>query len=184
MYLSVHYFCLSYYALLIEIASIGICLDYSYILFFPHISVCPNYISNLTDNTKLIFFPVTATPIPPVSPCEPNPCGPHSECRPNRDNTGFVCSCLQGFFGSPCRPECTINSDCPLSRACINYKCENPCEGSCGINTRCDVVSHNPICRCEDGLTGDPFNLCYEKRKLLSTVYLFVMIVSDLLRSK
>nr|XP_027235378.1 fibropellin-1-like [Penaeus vannamei] len=74
-----------------------------------------------------------------------------------------ICSCLPNFFGSPCRPECTINPDCPMTLACINYKCVDPCQGSCGINAKCSVVAHNPVCRCPDGLTGDPFSRCFEK---------------------
>lgn len=102
---------------------------------------------------------------PPASPCQPNPCGPNSECRLSLDKEKAVCSCLQGFFGSPCRPECTIDSDCPLSHACLNLKCVDPCPGACGINTECNVIAHTPICRCQDGLTGNPYSRCYEKSK-------------------
>lgn len=65
-------------------------------------------------------------------PCYPSPCGPNSQCR--EINGQGVCSCIQGFIGSPpsCRPECVINSECPLNEACINQKCIDPCPGSCG----------------------------------------------------
>lgn len=65
-------------------------------------------------------------------PCHPSPCGPNSQCR--EINGQGVCSCVRGYIGSPpsCRPECVINSECPLNEACINQKCVDPCPGSCG----------------------------------------------------
>lgn len=75
-----------------------------------------------------------------------------------------VCSCLPSFIGrSPnCRPECTVNSDCPSNLGCMNQKCVNPCIGSCGLNANCMVSSHIPICTCFDGYTGDPFVQCQQ----------------------
>lgn len=105
---------------------------------------------------------ISAIP-PPKSPCQPNPCGPNSECRLGSGNK-VVCSCLPGYFGKPCRPECTVDSDCSLSKACVNYKCVDPCEGSCGINAICKVVSHRPSCSCPDGFTGNPYSRCYESK--------------------
>lgn len=102
---------------------------------------------------------------PPKSPCQPNPCGPNSECRLG-PGTKAVCSCLPGYFGKPCRPECTIDSDCSLSKACVNYNCVDPCEGSCGVNAVCTVVSHRPSCSCPDDLTGNPYSKCYERGEL------------------
>ena len=98
-------------------------------------------------------------------PCQPNPCGVNSVCRTNAAGQP-VCSCQPGYFGIPCRPECTINSDCPTSRGCLNAKCVDPCPGACGVNAVCSVVAHNPVCRCPDGLTGDPFSICFEKGKI------------------
>ncbi|ETN60100.1 dumpy [Anopheles darlingi] len=97
-----------------------------------------------------------------TNPCNPSPCGPNSQCR--EINGQAVCSCLSGYFGSPpmCRPECTGNSECPLTLACVNFKCTDPCPGSCGFSARCTVVNHNPICSCPARLTGDPFVRCYE----------------------
>ncbi|KAK8736643.1 hypothetical protein OTU49_017434, partial [Cherax quadricarinatus] len=124
------------------------------------ICYCP---SHLTGDPFRFCVTKPVLPKPVLTPCEPNPCGPNSVCRPTPDNTQNVCSCLPGFMGSPCRPECTINSDCPMSKACINLKCVDPCVGSCGIGALCNVVAHNPICRCADGLTGNPFSGCFEK---------------------
>lgn len=94
------------------------------------------------------------------SPCSPNPCGLNSICREH--NNQAVCSCVEGFRGSPpvCRPECVDSSECPLNQACFNQKCINPCLGTCGSFAECRVVSHNPICICPSGFTGDPFIRC------------------------
>lgn len=94
------------------------------------------------------------------NPCHPSPCGPNSQCR--EVNEQAVCSCIQGYIGSPpnCRPECTTNSECPPSQACLNQKCRDPCPGTCGVNARCTVVNHNPFCNCPDRHTGNPFIRC------------------------
>lgn len=105
--------------------------------------------------------PLDDTP-EPSNPCAPSPCGPHSQCRPNQNLPS--CTCLSNYFGAPpnCRPECSVNSDCPNSKACINERCRDPCVGVCGIATKCHVINHTPICTCLDGLIGDPFSRCYE----------------------
>lgn len=96
----------------------------------------------------------------PADPCIPSPCGPNAECQTRQGSAS--CTCLQGFIGSPpsCRPECTIDSECPSSQACINNKCRDPCPGSCGTNALCQVISHIPSCSCLAGHTGDPFSRC------------------------
>lgn len=97
----------------------------------------------------------------PRDPCQPSPCGPNAECQIRGESP--ACSCLQNYIGSPpnCRPECTINPECPSRLACINQKCADPCPGSCGANARCSVVNHTPVCACNAGHTGDPFNGCF-----------------------
>lgn len=99
----------------------------------------------------------------PINPCVPTPCGPNSQC--STQNSLAVCSCLPSYIGRApnCRPECTVNSDCPSSTACINQKCKNPCIGSCGNNAECTVASHIPLCTCSHGFIGDPFRGCYEQ---------------------
>ena len=94
------------------------------------------------------------------NPCVPSPCGPNAQCQAYGDS--HTCTCLPNYFGAPpnCRPECTINSDCPSNRACINEKCRDPCPGSCGFSARCSVINHTPICTCLEGYTGDPFTNC------------------------
>ena len=102
----------------------------------------------------LLFIAVIVTP----EPCNPSPCGPYGECR--TVNSQAVCSCLPGYFGNPCRPECTVSSDCPLSKNCVNQKCRDPCAGACGIGAECMVKDHNPICSCPGGTQGNPFVSC------------------------
>jgi hypothetical protein len=99
----------------------------------------------------------------PINPCIPSPCGPNSQCR--SQNHVAVCSCLPFYVGrSPnCRPECTVNTDCPSNLGCINMKCQNPCIGSCGLKAECSVTNHIPLCHCINGFVGDPFILCSEK---------------------
>lgn len=103
-------------------------------------------------------------PTPGVAgrPCQPSPCGANSQCREN--NGQAICSCAATFLGTPpyCRPECTVSSECPLNRACVNNKCTDPCPGICGINARCNVINHSPFCSCNAGLTGDPFVRCFD----------------------
>lgn len=99
-------------------------------------------------------------PVKPTNPCIPSPCGPNAQCQAFNDVPS--CTCLPSYYGSPpnCRPECTINADCPTNNACIRNKCADPCPGSCGFNAICQVISHNPICSCVDRYTGDPFSGC------------------------
>ncbi|XP_018406973.1 PREDICTED: neurogenic locus notch homolog protein 4-like, partial [Cyphomyrmex costatus] len=96
-------------------------------------------------------------------PCIPSPCGMFSECR----DIGGVpsCSCLPTYRGSPpnCKPECTINAECPANMACMQQRCKDPCPGLCGIMAECSVVNHVPICSCLPDYTGDPFIGCSVK---------------------
>lgn len=75
-----------------------------------------------------------------------------------------VCTCLPSYRGAPpnCRPECSLNSDCLRSLACINQKCQDPCPGACGFHAECFVINHTPICQCAKGLVGDPFINCHQ----------------------
>ena len=109
----------------------------------------------------------------PKNPCVPSPCGQYSTCRVS--NTRPVCSCQPNYYGAPpnCRPECMINSDCPRDKSCRNQKCIDPCAGACGYNAICRVVNHSPICSCNRGYSGDPFNQCSleSKEALLGIIY-------------
>lgn len=114
---------------------------------------------------SLLLLYTLARPERPRNPCIPSPCGPYSECR-QVDNHA-VCSCQKNYIGSPpaCRPECMVSSECPQNKACIKQKCQDPCVGTCGYNARCQVVSHNPICSCSPGFTGDPFVRCVKEER-------------------
>lgn len=93
-----------------------------------------------------------------TDPCNPSPCGPNTNCE--RDG---ICTCLPEYIGDPyrgCRPECTMNTDCAPTKACINNKCIEPCRGTCGQSANCDVVNHIPTCSCPVGFEGDPFVAC------------------------
>jgi len=140
---------------------------------------------------RLFIFLITATP-PVVSdyardPCVPSPCGAFSECR---DIGGIPsCSCLPTYRGSPpnCRPECTINTECPANMACMQQKCRDPCPGSCGIMAQCSVVNHVPICSCLPDYTGDPFVGCSMRPRKSSaeqyaTIIMIVMYSSSFSR--
>ena len=96
-----------------------------------------------------------------LTPCRPSPCGLNAQCR--ELNGVGSCTCLPDFFGDPydgCRPECTIDSDCLTTLACVRSKCENPCPGTCGQNAECQVINHLPSCSCLPNYTGNPFQFC------------------------
>ncbi|ROT61485.1 hypothetical protein C7M84_020737 [Penaeus vannamei] len=130
-------------------------------LVVTHAPMCycrPGYVGDPYQSCR----PEPVTTPSPLDPCNPSPCGPNSECRTVGDRP--VCECLSGYFGSPpdCRPECIVNSNCPVIMACVNKKCRDPCAGACGTDALCEVVNHNPVCYCRQDMTGDPFIRCIE----------------------
>lgn len=104
---------------------------------------------------------ILPAPIAELTPCQPSPCGPNSQCR--EVNQQSVCSCLPSYIGVPpgCRPECILSSECPADKACLNQKCADPCINICGSNAFCRVRNHSPICACANGFNGDPFTRCH-----------------------
>lgn len=99
-------------------------------------------------------------PVPP-DPCNPSPCGPNAVCRSG------MCSCLPEYQGDPimgCRPECTINEDCPRNQACRNNKCRDVCMGMCGVNALCMATNHIAMCSCPPLMTGNAFIECSPMR--------------------
>lgn len=95
----------------------------------------------------------------PTDACNPSPCGVNANC-----NDG-ICTCITNYFGDAyqgCRPECTMNTDCAPTKACINNRCKDPCPGICGQNAKCDVHNHIPSCSCLPKYRGDPFISCRE----------------------
>jgi hypothetical protein len=140
----------------------GICGQNAECRVINHVPTCSciqNHIGDPFQRCELVQNdPVTEAP--KSNPCVPSPCGPNSQCR--EINSVAVCSCVNDYIGSPpnCRPECTINSECPTQKACHNFKCKDPCRGTCGIEAKCEVINHNPICSCPNDYTGDPFIRC------------------------
>lgn len=69
--------------------------------------------------------------------------------------------CEPGFTGNPeigcIRLECQADSNCPLTKACINHKCEDPCivTAKCGFNEVCSVFNHRSECSCDVGFVQD-----------------------------
>lgn len=108
----------------------------------------------------LVHVASPTQPPTPANPCSPTPCGPNSDCRVVSGRP--ACTCAAGYISRPpnCRPECTIDAECPGNRACQKERCLDPCPGSCGAQTTCTVVTHAPQCACQAGFTGDPFAGC------------------------
>ena len=107
------------------------------------------------------FFPATTPPPEKIEPCNPSPCGINAQCTDR--GQAASCSCIRDYTGNPyveCKPECTVNSECPNVKACINNRCGDPCPGVCGAHATCYVSNHAPMCRCDAGYTGDAFVSC------------------------
>lgn len=99
-----------------------------------------------------------------INPCNPSPCGPNALC----DNG--ACTCIPEYHGDPyfgCRPECTISSECPMNKACVNQHCINPCDNTCGENALCEVIKHMAMCTCPPKLTGNAFIQCYPLKGMI-----------------
>ncbi|XP_050512495.1 neurogenic locus notch homolog protein 3 isoform X1 [Diabrotica virgifera virgifera] len=113
---------------------------------------------------------IRCRPFEPRDLCEPNPCGSNAHCEPGFDrsnNERPVCTCPRGFTGDPLRAcfqgECTEDSQCPDSQACIDYKCQNPCINQCGVNANCNARRHLAVCTCPTGYHGDALIHCYPR---------------------
>lgn len=113
----------------------------------------------------------------PPTPCNPSPCGENTICTVVNDVAR--CSCIPPNIGNPyaggCRPECTMNPDCPNNLACLSNHCRDPCRDLCGLNAECTVTNHVPVCTCFNNYEGDPFSSCRPittKRKfLINSIY-------------
>lgn len=95
--------------------------------------------------------------------CERTRCGANAMCH--EQNGAVLCVCKPKYYGNPylaCHPECVLNSDCPINKACVNNHCENPCVGACGVGAHCEVANHHPVCFCPAEYTGDPFVACHK----------------------
>lgn len=140
---------------------IGKCFSYMYKILCAFRELVIFYTPTLLFLFYLCAFLVH---VEPLNPCNPSPCGANTVCK-ERNGYGS-CTCLPGYFGDAyvgCRPECLVNNDCPLDKACLNKKCRDPCSGSCGVNAECRVINHNPICSCLPGYLGNALRFCQER---------------------
>lgn len=107
-----------------------------------------------------------------TNPCEnPNICGRNALCSVRAHSA--VCKCPGNAKGDPQHEcvivECSDNTDCDLSKSCIDSKCIDPCSlsNSCGQNANCYVENHIGVCTCHPGTTGE-FRLEFYSQNYLS----------------
>ncbi len=98
------------------------------------------------------------------NPCSLNPCGKNAECLASDHKS--VCLCPTGYVGDAfqlCRKaECSADSDCAGSQACVDRSCINPClrPDACGTNAQCRVENGQAVCLCPPGFVGNPAVEC------------------------
>ena len=119
--------------------------------------------SSLLYNIPFLKNVILATPRPVeiIQPCNPSPCGVNAICTEKRQ--AAACTCIEDYIGNPyieCKPECTVSSECPNNKACVNNKCKDPCPGVCGAHASCHVTNHIPQCACDPGYSGNAFIAC------------------------
>jgi len=113
-------------------------------------------------------------------------CGINSVCRLVLERP--VCGCPEGTTGDPSvRCEgmedqmmnnnvnksgggnmemCSRHTECKESEICVRGQCSDPCRstmdagGMCGENSKCVVLQHTPLCGCQDGFSGNPYQRC------------------------
>ncbi|KAK7075251.1 hypothetical protein SK128_022665 [Halocaridina rubra] len=101
-----------------------------------------------------------------IDPClVDNQCGLKALCRTQQHRP--ICYCPEAWAGNPqieCfKPECTVDEECPMNKACINQNCVNPCTylgPACGLNAKCRAVIHRAQCYCPVGMQGNPSIAC------------------------
>lgn len=140
---------------------VGVCGTYAVCDTINHVATCSCPQQMTGDPYQYCSYVPVYEPIE-KDPCNPSPCRGNSFCR--KQGSSATCECIKGYFGNPydsgCKPECVINSDCPLRMSCSNYKCQDPCVGACGFNAECRVHNHSPICTCPAQMVGNPFISC------------------------
>lgn len=112
----------------------------------------------------------------PKDPCNPSPCGFNTNCRDG------ICTCLEEYQGDPyigCKPECVVNTDCPLDLVCTRNKCTNPCPGTCAPSAQCNVYNHIPICTCPEGTSGNAFIECHRVESRYFIIICFYLFVQN-----
>lgn len=71
-------------------------------------------------------------------------------------------SCVEGM--------CQYNDDCADDEACdrLNRVCRKVCDfDTCAEGAICEARRHQPTCRCQPGLFGDPYVECTGKTKII-----------------
>lgn len=96
---------------------------------------------------------------------DPCACGLNADCSIVDHKP--VCTCKPNFYGDPkvecVTVGCTSDSECAETHACRLGDCTPVCgpdHWPCGGDAVCKGVSHQPTCRCPEGLTGDPYETC------------------------
>lgn len=58
--------------------------------------------------------------------------------------------------------ECAHDSDCSVTEACINRRCQHPCDAHnpCAQNAVCVNTNHVAECSCTDGYEGNGYVGC------------------------
>ncbi len=98
-----------------------------------------------------------------VCQCPPGWAGnPHEECYQRRSairtRLAFVVNILVFHLD-----DCERNTDCPLTKACVDHECVDPCHRiQCGQRAECNVENHVAYCDCPAGLQGNPVVSCSE----------------------
>ena len=91
--------------------------------YVPQCGCDPGYTGDAFIACQRLTTPSAPTEV--IDPCNPSPCGINTECRERQGAAS--CTCLPGLQGNPCiecKPECSINPDCPINLACIRNKCK------------------------------------------------------------
>ena len=89
--------------------------------------------------------------VPEGALCQPNPCGPNSDCRVIGGRP--TCFCLPSYIGNPPESPCKLPTQ--------------PCNPSpCGPNTLCSIVNGYAKCTCIDNYIehGNTINGCVVKK--------------------
>ena len=71
-------------------------------------------------------------------------------------------ACSQSLSSLTLDSQCTIDTDCPPSQACLGGQCKNPCtlRGACGENALCHIANHQLLCSCPQCFKGNPDTEC------------------------
>lgn len=107
--------------------------------------------------TRSIFIHNSYTYLVPASLCQAR--SPFEKGRPRI--WGFH-ACSQGLSSLTLDSQCTLDTDCRPSQACLGGQCKDPCtqRGACGKNALCQIVNHQVSCSCVHCHKGDAEKEC------------------------